>query len=211
MSTVGNTSTPSFGNQWLGTNQQNQVWSTFTMPSPGGTITALHAYFDLNSGTGTPYCCLWDGSGNLLASVSLGSMSGTGNHSIGGQTWHSGTLSSGVFVASGATISLGFYFPQANGGTWSFNNSGSSSYNTQASGPGSQSGSGSTGDGSIGAYADYTPGGAAYVNVGTQTSPNWTQGLVYINTGSSGSPVWTPAVVYANTGSSGSPVWTPGS
>lgn len=208
MAILGNSTTPLSGFQNPGSG-----WgfaSSFTTPGgPGILVTTLHAYFDSAGGASTGYCCVWDNSGTLLASVNIGGLNvktgGVGN----ALDWWSGNLATPVWIAPGVAIWIGGY---ATGSTL-FNSGAGGSSNMKSmggSGPGSFSGSGSSGIGIAGAYLDYTPSGA-YVNTGTPGSPVWTAGPVFTNTGTPGSPVWTPGALTVNTGTPGSPVWTPSS
>jgi hypothetical protein len=207
MSTLGNTTTPASGWQWPGSGYA--FATSFTTPAGAGVfISTLHAYFATPSGASTGYCCVWDNSGTLLASVNIGALP-AGSQSAGGQSWQSGNLGTALYVAASTAIWIGGYGT----GNVVFSSESGGSSNTKSmggGGPGSFSGSGSSGIGGAGAYADYSNAGA-YVNTGSAGSPVWTAGPAYINTGTAGSPVWTPAVVYVNTGTSGSPVWTPSS
>lgn len=158
MATLGYTTTPSFGNFWFGVNVQNEVYGgTYAMPAGGGLITALHAYFDVETGgPATCWLCLWDGAGTLLASVAVGGIP-TGSNSAGGQAWHSGTLATPIYVAGGTNIFPGFSVPRANGLTTSFDASGASAAGTNTSPPGAFSSGALTGHGVVGAYVDYLP------------------------------------------------------
>lgn len=206
-SQVGNSSTPS-GTSWFeeGVNTGDQVATAFTMPSPGGFLTTLHAYAATFTGTATPELCVWDNSGSLLASVAASS-----SVSAGAPAWVSGTLlGNGQFIAGGVTIYLGWTCPAANGFYAAYNSGGSGRWNEQSSPPGGLTGGSNvnTWTGTLGTYADYTPAGI-YVNTGTPASPVWTPAPVFINTGTPASPVWTAAPMYVQTGTPASPVWTP--
>lgn len=156
MATVGNTATPTAGFVFRGINVQNQCWSTFTMPTPGGWITALQVYFDAEAAVGNGFLVLWDGSGNVLGTIAVNSIP-VGSNSAGGQAFHSGTFSTPIYVKGGSTISIGFWMPQSSGFVTSSESGGTSSLNTSAGAPGSQSGSASTGIGALGANGTYTP------------------------------------------------------
>lgn len=186
MSTVGNTTNPTFGFVFTGTN--NEMGERFTMPSPGGLITNLHGYFSVNSGGPvTGYLCLWDASGNLLADTAVSVANGT--QSAGGQTWHTAALASSVYVASGATIYLGFWVPKSNGLIFSTYSTSSTEYwngSFATGGPGAL-GTTSTGHHDFGAYADYTPS-VAHV----RRSGAWVSGPPYVHR----SGVETSAVAY---------------
>jgi hypothetical protein len=176
MATVGNTSTP--GHNWIeqGVNTPpNQMATAFTMPSGGGLITNLHAYFALVAGgSATAWCCLWDASGNLLGSVAVSVPNGTA--SVGGQQWNTGALSTPIYVAGGATIYLGFAVRESNGFYTTDESSGSSIWNTQSSPPASLSGNTSSAHNALGAYADYTP-----VTAHLRRSGAWvTTGTIYV-------------------------------
>lgn len=223
MAVVGNNTTPSFGDMHVGLNVQNQVWSTFTMPSPGGLLSDVWCFFDVEqSGPATAYACVWGPTGVLVAYTSIASVP-NGNNTTGNEAWRGGNFTtvnggdsttavgSTLFVPSGTSISIGANASQSNGLDVSFASSGASAWGTLSSPvPGNATSGSSTGNGNIGAYCDYTPGGGAYVNTGTPASPTWTLGLAYVNTGTPGSPTWTQGITYVNTGTPGSPVWTPG-
>lgn len=156
MSTVGNTGTPGSGWALQGLNVNTQAWSNFTMPSPGGWIKTLHAYFDAEVTSGNGYLVLWVG-GAVFAKVAVNGIP-VGSNSAGGQAWHQANLATPVYVKGGTSLSLGFWMPGACGFVFSSESGGSSSWNGVGySSPGSQSGSGSTGVGALGAYADYVP------------------------------------------------------
>lgn len=158
MATVGNTNTPGAGGNFFfqGVNTPpNQVATLFTMPSPGGLITDLNAYFSTEAnGTATCWLMLWDGAGNILADPAVSVAQGS--NSLGGQAWHSASITP-VYVAAGASIFIGFSVPQHNGFVTSTESSGSSLWNTTASPPAGFTGNSSTGFHAIGAYADFTP------------------------------------------------------
>lgn len=156
-SQVGNTSTP--GHNWFEqgvSTPPNQVATSFTMPSGGGLITNLHAYFSLVSGgSATAWCCLWDSGHTLIANVPVSVPNGSA--SVGGQGWRTAALGTPVYVAGGATIYLGFSVSESNGFYSTDNGSGSSVWNTDATPPGNLSSLSSTPYNSIGAFADYLP------------------------------------------------------
>lgn len=207
-SQVGNTTNPPGGGLWYEvTSGKNQYAQSFTMPSPGGYITDASAYFDLVSGgPATCYVCVWDNSGALLGSASVGSVS-NGTTGVDAQHWHSGTFAgNGIFVASGATFWLGIWTP--GNCVWTTESTGACASDSQPSAPGSFASHGTEQGNGFPVYADYTPAGM-YVNTGTSGSPVWTAAPVFVNTGTPASPVWTPAPVFVNTGTSASPVWTP--
>ncbi len=209
MSTVGNTATP--GNAWHYVVSNNyQAASSFTMPTPGGLVTELYGFFAAESASGTGYVAMWNSSGSVLASASVGTVA-VGTNTVGGQAWHSATLSTAVFVASGSTIYLGFWMPSASGLLWTDEASGGTGdyYIGGSSGPTALSGGSADGN-AVAAYAVYTPA-EAWVNTGTPSAPAWTAGAVYVNTGTASAPVWTPAEIVVNTGTASAPVWTPGS
>jgi hypothetical protein len=185
MTTLGNSATPLSGFDNPGSGFA--FASSYTTPSGSGIlIQTLHAYFDSASGASTGYCCVWDNSGTLLASVNVGTLNvktgGVGN----ALDWWSGNLATPLYVGPSTAIWIGGYA------------TGSTLFNTE-----------STGQAAVGAYVDYINAGG-YVNTGTSGSPVWTAAPIFVNTGTSASPVWTAAPVYVNTGTSGSPIWTPG-
>ncbi len=184
MPSFGNTTTPNHNWFEQGVNTPpNQVGSHFNMPSGGGLITTLHAYFGLAAGgPATAWLCLWDGSFNLLASVAVSVANGSA--SVGGQAWHSGTLATPVYRAGGASIFLGFAVAEANGFITTDESSGTSVWNTDATPPGNLANT-STGFNGIGAYADYLP-----VSARVRRGGAWAQtGNIYVRR----SGVWTQA------------------
>ena len=207
MATLGNTATP-----LSGFDNPGSGWgfaTSFTTPAGGGIlIQTLHAYFDSASGASTGYCCVWDNSGTLLASVNIGALNvktgGIGN----ALDWWSGNLATPLYVGPSTAIWIGGYA------------TGSTLYNTESgqgtafrksmggSGPGSFASPTNTGFGGVGAYADYINAGC-YVNTGTPGAPVWTAAPLFVNTGTPAAPVWTAATMYVNTGTPAAPVWTP--
>ena len=178
MAILGNSTTPLSGFQNPGSG-----WgfaSSFTTPGGAGIIvTTLHAYFDSASGASTGWCCVWDSGGTLLASVNIGSLNvktgGVGN----ALDWWSGNLATPIWIAPGVSIWIGGY---ANGSTL-FNSGSGGTSNMKSmggSGPTSFAGSGSSGIGTVGAYLDYSTGGA-YV----RRSGVWVPGPANARRGSS--------------------------
>lgn len=192
MSTVGNTATPAQG-YYYDSGVASCRGSRFTMPSPGGFISTLHAYFDAYNSSATGYVCLWNSSGTLLASASVGTVP-TAGASIGGQAWHQATLSSPVYVASGATIYIGFSLPQSAGAVWTWENAGGNVYYANSGSPGSLSTSATySTTGPLGAYGDYTAG-SIYASDGTTEQAGV---LIYASNGSA----WQQCAVYCSDGS----------
>lgn len=184
MPTVGNSTTPGHSFFFQGVNTPpNQVGSHFNMPSGGGLITALHAYFSTEAnGTATCWLCIWDGSFNLLGSVPVSVAQGS--NSVGGQAWHAGTLSTPIHLSSGQSFFLGFAVPEHNGFVTTDESSGSSVWNTDATPPGNLANV-STGHNAIGAFADYTP-----VSARVRRSGAWVQtGTIFVRR----SGVWVQA------------------
>lgn len=164
MATLGNTTTPAHNWFEQGVNTPpNQVATAYTMPSPGGTITELHAYFSLVAGSGaTAFICMWDASGHTILNFWSGAVA-TGSASTGGQQWNGGLTNTPVFVSAGTVVYIGFSVQQANGFITTDESSGSSIWNTVAPGaaPGDLgAGFSSTGHFAIGSYAVYTPASA---------------------------------------------------
>lgn len=127
------------------------------MPSPGGRITSVTAYFGAFTGTGNGYACVWDGSGNLLGTGPINSVPAQ-SCSAGAQTFRTGVLSGyGVYVKGGTTLNLGFWMPSANGFSTSSEVGGGSSMKIAGSSPTDLSGGGSTGIGSLGVFGTYVP------------------------------------------------------
>ena len=203
MATVGYTTTPTYGYFSEGSGIGNQVGCAFTMPS-GGLITAISCYAATYANSETPNLCIWDSSGNLLASVAASS-----TISAGAPAWVSGTLATPLFVANGSTIYIGWSCAVADGFYAEYDNTSNTiHWGEQTSPPGTLGSTVATG--SLGAYATYTPS-QAYVNTGTPSSPVWTPAAVVVNTGTPSSPAWSAAAIYVNTGTPSSPVWTPAS
>lgn len=208
MSILGNSTTPTFGyDQFMAT--ANQAAQLYTMPAGGGLITDVTFYGSGNgASSNTAYGCIWDSSGNLLAQgsgvVTTGGATGGGN-----QAWHTDTLTTPLFVAGGISIYIGWQRSTATTFDWSWANDGAAvAYRTAGNTPSNFGTTVTVQNGSIGAYATYTPGGGK-LNTGTSGSPVWTPTTGKVNTGTPGSPVWTVAVGKLNTGTPGSPVWTP--
>lgn len=165
MATVGNTSATTAG--WNSPGSGYAAASAFTMPGVGGYLNTLHGYFDAISGSGAHgWCCVWDNSGNLIASVDVGVIN-NGSASAGGQQYWSGSVGS-VWVAGGASIWIGFYCNQ--GLVYSSGSGGGSDQKSMGSGgPGSFAGHSASPVGVALAYADYTPLAAPTV---TSATPN---------------------------------------
>lgn len=171
MSTLGDTTTPTAGWDWPGSGYE--FATSYNTPSGGGIlITEIHAYFDSPSGASTGYVCVWDNSGNLLASASVGALS-AGSASAGGQSWHGATLSTPLYVGPSTTIWIGGYgtgnvvFSSEVGGTSSIKSVGSG-------GPGSFSGHAGSGIGKAGSYVVYGPAGGR-----VRRSSAWSVGPAY--------------------------------
>lgn len=153
MSTLGNTATPLSGFDNPGSGFA--FATSFTTPAGAGIlIQTLHAYFDSASGASTGYCCVWDNSGNLIASVNIGALNvktgGVGN----ALDWWSGNLATALYVGPSTAIWIGGY---ATASTLFNTESGGTSFikSMGGGGPGSFAGNSSTGFGGVGAYADY--------------------------------------------------------
>lgn len=172
MAIIGNQGTPGSGFACNGANSYNQVWAQFSMPSGGGIITGLHAYFSTFTGTATCKIVVWDGSGNVLGSVDIGGVP-SGSCSASGQAWRAGSPT--PFYVPAGTFYMGFWCPQANGYQTSSESGGTSSKKLCNNSPCSASGGTSTTIGTLGVYADYTPGGIAHVY---QTATGWQNGIV---------------------------------
>ncbi len=151
MSTVGNTATPngsSYGE--VGSPAGQQVAGLFTMPSPGGLISSISAYAGSDGGT-SGWVCIWNGSDVLLGSKAV-------TLTNGGATWVTGTLSTPVFVASGASLYIGWQ--SANGYYFAWDGTAGTTYTGyNATMPGNLA-NGGNGSYLISAYATYTPAGA---------------------------------------------------
>lgn len=208
MSTLGNTTTPNQGFDEPGAGYA--FASKFTTPSgPGIIITDIHANFGLSSGSNTGKAAVWDSSGNLLGSVSVGSLSvvNPGSYPYNSCPWKSGSVT-GFYVAGNTTIYIGGWTA---GNLLYESESGGTSYVKSMGSLGNLGGSPPTGPiGAVGAYVDYENAGC-YLNTGTAASPSWSGAPVYVNTGTPASPNWTSAEVLINTGTPASPVWTPSS
>jgi hypothetical protein len=162
--------------------------SQYTMPSPGGLITNLHAFFDTIGGSGAQgWLCIWsDATGALLVNVGIGIIS-NGTAVAGGQQWWTSAVTPGVFIPGGTSIWIGGYCNQ--GTVFSSGVGGSSQIKSMGtSGPGSFSGHISSGIGTAGAYADYTPG-----NLHLMRSSAWTtgdSGIMRVGSFGSGATGW---------------------
>jgi hypothetical protein len=195
MTTLGNSATPLSGFDNPGSGFA--FASSYTTPSGSGIlIQTLHAYFDSAGGASTGYCCVWDNSGTLLASVNVGTLNvktgGVGN----ALDWWSGNLATPLYVGPSTAIWIGGY---ATGSTlFNTESTGSSNDKSMGSGgPGSFSGSSSTGQAAVGAYVDYINAGG-YV----RRSGVWTAAPIFVRR----SGAWVAAPVYVRR----SGVWVPG-
>lgn len=168
MATLGNQTTPTSGYKFIGA--ATAAASQFTMPSPGGTVTAISGYFDSETNGSSGYCCVWDNAGNLLVASSSFAINNKSGSGAGGQDWWTATISPAVYVPAG-TIWIGFL--ATNSLVYS-SESGGASNNLGMSSPGSFAGSSSSGIGAVGAYITYTPGGVAQVYGGPATG--WVDG-----------------------------------
>ncbi len=190
-SQVGYTTTPSGGFFEFGTNTDNQIGALYTMPTPGGLITALHAYCAVYNGfsAASGYLVLWDGSGNVLASVGVTIPASA--------AWVTATLATPYFVASGSSIFIGWAAPAASGFYAEYNSvSGAAiDYNYDSGTIPGNLGTSHTrvSNEQIGAYADYTPSEAKVWN-GT----SWVYGAVKVWNGTS----WVAGAVKVWNGSS---------
>lgn len=185
MATLGNSTTPTYGYDSY-SSTANQAAQLYTAPSPGIIISSVSFYGSGTTGN-TAYGCIWNSSGTLLAQGSGVSTSG-GSASAGGQAWHTDTLTASLFVAAGTQIYIGWQRSTASTFDWSFSNDGASvSYHTGGSTPSNFGSAVTVQNGSIGAYATYTPAGM-YV----RRSGAWTAAPVYVRR----SGAWTSAAVY---------------
>lgn len=155
MSTLGNTGTPSQTFSFYGSNVSNNLGIAVTMPSPGGTITDLSAYFAGHGGTITARLCVWDTSGNLLAQTGDISV-GAGTGGAGGQSFHSASLTSSYFVPSGTQVVIGFWRHANQSDEWTEQNGGTEYQATQGSNSAPSNVSWSTTGGQPSIYATYT-------------------------------------------------------
>ena len=169
MATFGSsTATPSGGAYYFVSSGKNQYATLYTAPAQPVEVTQLAAYFDLYSGSGTCYVCMWDASGNLLASASVGTVS-TGTQSPGGQHWHSATLATPVLLAASQQVYLGWWSP--GDALWTTESSGTCASDAQSGGPGSFASHAAEQGNAIGAYATYSPAGVWIAPSGTVKSP----------------------------------------
>lgn len=145
MTTLGYTTTPTAGT-FSAVGSTSQVGIQITMPS-NGVITTLHAYFRLQSGSGTAWLCLWNSSGTLLESVAVSAVSGF-------EQWYSAALATPYVASNGNVFFVGFAVPTADGFTVEHDSTGTAYEGTQASPPGNCTFT-SSGFGTIGAYVDY--------------------------------------------------------
>lgn len=188
MATLGYTATPNYGyDSYQST--ANQVAQLYTMPAPGGIITSVSFYGSGNGGSNnTAYGCIWNSSGILLAQGS-GVVTNGGSASAGGQAWHTDTLTASLWVAGGTQLYIGWERSTGTYFDWSFASDGAAvSYHTAASTPANFGSSLAVQNGSVGAYATYSPAGlkvrrsGAWVNkpVYIRRSGAWVQAKVYI-------------------------------
>jgi len=164
MATVGYTG----GSGWdawfaSGVNSNNELWAVGNMTMPEtGYVTKLWVYVAGDGATSTARIFLADGSGNFLevsGSFSLAS----GSASLGGQAWHSYTLSgSGRLMNKGDQVLVGVWTDPSIWRTWSTKTQtggkwdegyGSSAPSVGGSVPSHSQNSGA----SMGAYLEYTP------------------------------------------------------
>jgi hypothetical protein len=183
MATVGNTTAPGSSYSDYSNHTGAQAGSYFVMPSSGGLITDLHVYCKTYSGSSEAgWLCLWNGSGSLLASASC-----TVPGSMG---WVAATLSSPYFISSNSGIFIGVQVDSTAGVSIYYQSASSPDvvdigYNTTI--PSALANfvqeSANGGHNSMGAYADYTPGGA-WVWDGS----NWNAGECVVWDGSNWNP-----------------------
>ena len=107
MATLGNTTNALSG--WTEPGTGYAFATSFTTPAGAGiVITNVHAYMDLATGTGTGYVCVWNSTGTLLCSASVGSMNvktgGVGN----ALDWWTAAVTP-TYVAASTAIWIGGY------------------------------------------------------------------------------------------------------
>jgi hypothetical protein len=179
MATVGYTTAPTT-NYNYGTYEGQQVAAWFAMPSPGGLISEIYVYARTNSGSShAGYVCLWDDSGNLLASASC--------TIPGSEGWFHGTLGTPYFMVSGTGFWMGVQTSDTStSGLYAHMNNDSGSTvdwahnNTR---PGALANISQHTSNVLGVYADYTPGGAWVWN-----GSSWNVGETEVWNGSSWNP-----------------------
>ncbi|MDE1904949.1 MAG: hypothetical protein KGH75_00680 [Rhodospirillales bacterium] len=161
MATIGNTTSPAAGYDYIGS--ATAAASEFTMPTGGGVVTSISGYFDSESASQNGYLCVWDSSGNLLINSGAFAINNKSGSGAGGQDWWTKSISS-VYVAAG-TIWIGFVAT----GSLVFSSESSStglantSYTKAMSSPGSFASPTISPVGAVGAYITYTPGGVGKV------------------------------------------------
>lgn len=215
MATLGNNTTPTtptYG--WNSSGTRMQVADSYTVPTGGALISSI-SFWAAGAGTLKIHGVVWNASTGAVLAFGPGvNTSGGSGGGVGATQWYTDTLSTPVFVGSGAVIFIGWQCDSTATYYWAYNgnigtpatewNTNSGATGQSFAGYGAQSPAGL-----IAAYVTYTPGGA-YINTGTPASPVWTATPLYVNTGTPASPVWTVAAgVFVNTGTPASPVWTP--
>lgn len=155
MALFGNTGTPTAGFVCRG-DGTNQVWSNFTMPTPGGWVLSVTAYFGAFTGTGNGRGVIWSGGGSVLTSGPINSVPSQ-SCAAGAQTFRTATFATPVYIAGGVNFHMGFWMPSANGFSTSSESGGSSAMKAAGSAPSDLSGGVSTGIGDLGVFISYTP------------------------------------------------------
>lgn len=170
MTNLGNSTTPTFGfDQYTST--ANQAAQLYTTPS-AIIITSVSFYGSGNgASSNTAYGCVWDASGNLLGHGSGVSTTG-GAGSGGGQAWHTDTLTAPLYVAAGTQLYIGWQRSTATTFDWSWaGDAAAVAYHTAGSTPSNFGSSATVQNGSIGAYATYSPAGVWIAPSGTVEPP----------------------------------------
>lgn len=196
MATLGNSTTPTFGfDQFTSTANQAAQW--YTVPS-AIVISSVSFYGSGNgASSNTAYGCIWSNTGVLLAQGSGVSTSG-GSGSGGGQAWHTDTLTSPLYVAAGTQIYIGWQRSTATTFDWSFANDNATNvgYHTAGNTPSNFGAGASVQNGSIGAYATYSPAGVWIEPAGVVKAPV----AVWCNPGSGPAHV---VAIYVSNGAGG--------
>jgi IPT/TIG domain-containing protein len=131
MATVGNTGTPNQTFAFYGFNGSNLLAIKITMPQ-SGLITAVTCYMAGHGQTINPRMCVWNASGTLVAESNALTV-GAGSGSTGGQSFHTGTLTSSYVAHSGEVLYIGFWRPANQSDEWTEQNGGTEYQKTDSS------------------------------------------------------------------------------
>jgi hypothetical protein len=170
MANIAGRDVTSGNNFWIqNTGSNNQYGCAFSMPATG-LIQFLDVYMACSGSTMNARLCLWDSSGNLLATSAVFTCP-AGSGGVNGQSWQRVALSS-PYLASAGTYYVGFWRETGKTAEWSYM-SGSGTIHPSApsagvanvASPGNLS-LGSTTVGQMSAYVEYVVGGLGYAIAG---------------------------------------------